>query len=141
MQHMVFIMHLCWLAANTNRANVDAMINTIRCIYSKIPPDDEQLIYSKHVICSLLGNSPASEFYMPTFRNTLSVPSSQTSRCRMTTFYTYLPMKMEHTECPETSAYKIQTPGNYPEENIQHTEHGESLKLRIFETRRGLLKK
>jgi len=30
----------------------------------------------------------------------------------------------------ETSAYKIQTPGNYPEENIQHTEHGESLKSR-----------
>jgi hypothetical protein len=25
-------------------------------------------------------------------------------------------MKMEHTECTETSAYKIQTPGNYPEE-------------------------
>jgi hypothetical protein len=39
-------------------------------------------------------------------------------------------MKMEQTECPETSAYKIQTPGNYPEENIQHTEHGESLKSR-----------
>jgi hypothetical protein len=33
-------------------------------------------------------------------------------------------MKMEQTECSETSAYKIQTPGNYPEENIQHTEHG-----------------
>jgi len=31
-------------------------------------------------------------------------------------------MKMEQTECSETSAYKIQTPGNYPEENIQHTE-------------------
>jgi len=28
-------------------------------------------------------------------------------------------MKMEQTECFETSAYKIQTPGNYPEENIQ----------------------
>jgi hypothetical protein len=28
-------------------------------------------------------------------------------------------MKMEQTECSETSAYKIQTPGNYPEENIQ----------------------
>jgi hypothetical protein len=27
-------------------------------------------------------------------------------------------MKMEQTECSETSAYKIQTPGNYPEENI-----------------------
>jgi len=25
---------------------------------------------------------------------------------------------MEQTECSETSAYKIQTPGNYPEENI-----------------------
>jgi hypothetical protein len=32
---------------------------------------------------------------------------------------------------PETSPYKIQTPGNYPEENIQHTEHGESLKSRM----------
>jgi hypothetical protein len=30
-------------------------------------------------------------------------------------------MKMEQTECSETSAYKIQTPGNYPEENIQDT--------------------
>ena len=63
------------------------------------------------VVCFLLGNSPASEFYMPTFRNTLS-------------------MKMEQIECSETSAYKIQTPGNYPEENIQHTEHVESLKSR-----------
>jgi len=28
-------------------------------------------------------------------------------------------MKMEQTECSETSAYKIQTPGNYPQESIQ----------------------
>ena len=39
---------------------------------------------------------------------------------------------MEQTECSETSAYKIQKPGNYPEENIQHTEHGESLKSRML---------
>ena len=26
---------------------------------------------------------------------------------------------MEHTECSKTSAYKVQTPGNYPEESIQ----------------------
>jgi len=26
---------------------------------------------------------------------------------------------MEQTECSEMSAYKIQTPGNYPEESIQ----------------------
>jgi len=41
-------------------------------------------------------------------------------------------MKMEQTECFETSAYEIQTSGNYPEENIQHTEQGESLKSRIL---------
>ena len=35
-------------------------------------------------------------------------------------------------QCSETSAYKIQTPGNYPEESIQHSEHGERLKSRIF---------
>ena len=35
---------------------------------------------------------------------------------------------MEQTECSETSAYKLQTPGNYPKESVQHTEHGESLK-------------
>jgi len=39
-------------------------------------------------------------------------------------------MKMEQTECSETSAYKIQTPGNYPEESIQHSEHSGSLKSR-----------
>ena len=35
-------------------------------------------------------------------------------------FHTHLWTKMEQTECSETSAYKIQTQGNYPEENIQH---------------------
>jgi hypothetical protein len=29
-------------------------------------------------------------------------------------------MKMEQTECSKTMAHKIQTPGNYPEESIQH---------------------
>jgi hypothetical protein len=29
-------------------------------------------------------------------------------------------------------AYKIKTSGNYPEESIQHPEHGESLKSRII---------
>ena len=33
-----------------------------------------------NVICFLLGNSPASEFCMPTFRNTLSVPYSWAGR-------------------------------------------------------------
>jgi hypothetical protein len=29
-------------------------------------------------------------------------------------------MKMERTECSETSAHKIQPPGNYPEENTTY---------------------
>jgi hypothetical protein len=33
---------------------------------------------------------------------------------------TYPPMKMEQAVCSETSAYKIQTLRNYPEESIQH---------------------
>ena len=45
--------------------------------------------------------------------------------------HTYPPMKMEQTQCSETPAYKIQTPGNYPEESIRHTEHGKSLKSRM----------
>jgi hypothetical protein len=40
-------------------------------------------------------------------------------------------MKMEQIKCSETSAYIIQTPGNYPKDNIIYTEHGESLKSRI----------
>ena len=59
------------------------------------------------VVCFLLGDSPASQFYMPTFRNTLSH------------LHTHPPMKLERTECSETSAYKIQTRGNHPEESIQ----------------------
>jgi hypothetical protein len=47
-------------------------------------------------------------------------------------FYTYLPMKMEQTECSETSAYKIQTPGNYPEENTQHTDTWRKSEIKNF---------
>jgi len=31
----------------------------------------------------------------------------------------YLPAYEDGKECSETSAYKIQTPGNYPEESVQ----------------------
>ena len=70
------------------------------------------------VVCFLLGNSPSSEFYIPMFRNTLSVPSLQAGR-------------RWNRQCSETSAYKIQPPENCPEESIQHSEHGESLKSHV----------
>ena len=74
--------------------------------------------------------------YSPSFR--LRLFSSQTfSRINTPTFLktshtSYLPAYEDGTECSETSAYKIQTPGNYPEESIQHSEHGESFKSRIL---------
>ena len=37
---------------------------------------DFKLCRVLYVVCFLLGNYPASGVYMPTFRNTLSVPSS-----------------------------------------------------------------
>jgi hypothetical protein len=40
------------------------------------------------------------------------------------------PAYEDGTECSDMSAYKIQTLGNYPEENIQHTEHSKSVKSR-----------
>ena len=49
-------------------------------------------------------------------------------------------MKMEHTVCSETLAYKIQTPKNYPEEGVRHSEHGESLKSRNRNMSKRLLR-
>jgi len=49
----------------------------------------------------------------------------QVGACRI---YTHLPACEVGTERSETSAYKIQTPGNRPKESIQYTGHGESLK-------------
>jgi len=51
----------------TEKANTDFLISNFRRVLN--------------VVCFHLGNSPAPEFYMPTFRNTLSVPSSQAGRC------------------------------------------------------------
>ena len=116
----------CGRLVKDTKKHIAFLISNFRCV--------------PNVVCFLLGNFPASEFYMSTFRNTLfhlhrkvgtwlwrwkrqSVPKrrhiifsrrgiAQKKAAR------YLPMKMEQTECSETSAYKIQTPGNYPEEKI-----------------------
>jgi len=88
-------------------------ISTIYFPVSSVVPKTTMLFFISNfcrvlnVACFLLCNSPASEFYKPTFRNTLSFPSSQA------------PMKMKQTECSELLLYKIQTPGNCPEESIQ----------------------
>ena len=59
-----------------------------------------------NLVYTLLCISLASDCCMPTFRNTLSVPSSKA-------------LKMEQIECSETSAYNNQTTGKYPKEYIE----------------------
>ena len=43
-----------------------------------------------------------------------------------------MPVYEDGTQYSKKSAYKIQTPGNYPEESVQHSEQGESLKSRML---------
>jgi len=43
-------------------------------------------------------------------------------------YFIHLPMKMELTVSSETSAIRIQMPGNYPKRNKLHLEHSESFK-------------
>jgi len=55
-----------------------------------------------NVVCFLLGDFPASEMYMPTFRNTLSHLHRQVGACRI---ILHAPTAYEDgTECSETSA-------------------------------------
>ena len=48
-------------------------------------------------------------------------------------YFSYLSAHEDGTECSETSAYRIQTPGNYPEESVQHF-----AKLAVFD--KGILR-
>jgi len=41
-------------------------------------------------------------------------------------------MKMEQTECSETSAHKIQTQGNRPKERIQNSGHGDNFDIKNY---------
>jgi len=75
-----------------------------------------------NIVYFLLGISPASMYNMPTFRNHVSVPSSKAGSrlCGV--------RKGEAIHGSETSAYYTLTLGKYPKENIQYSNHGESLK-------------
>ena len=67
------------------------------------------------VVFFILGVSPVSKFYVPTFRNTLF---------RHYRSWITPTVKMEQAQCSETSAHKIQTPVNHPKEkkyNIRNT--------------------
>jgi len=57
-----------------------------------------------NVVFFHLSDSPASEFYVPTFHNTVG---------------SIFVVGGWNRQCPEMSAHKIQTPGNHPNERIQ----------------------
>ena len=50
---------------------------SLACLYNGSQIDVCICIFVYLLVCFLLGDSPASDLYMPTFRNTLSVPSSK----------------------------------------------------------------
>jgi hypothetical protein len=79
----------------------------------------------------LLGDCPASEFYMLTFRNTVC----SVFIVGVSAYTAY----EDGTECSEMSAHKIQMLGNHTKERIQHSEHSESFKSRISELHRLIL--
>ena len=63
---------------NVIRNNYWLFIEFIKKTYSRLILDKLIILISNfrrvlNVVCFLLVNFPASEFYMPTFRNTLSV--------------------------------------------------------------------
>ena len=114
--------------------------------------------YCKHVqfiLCFLLGNSPASELYMPTFRNTLSVPSSWANRYekwlgfRMLgytpTFSTrhssYLFAYEDGTDrvFRNVGIYNSEA-GELPKKYIMYSEQGESLNSIIYSSAHHLCK-
>ena len=64
-----------------NTVQPDGPDMTIKCGKEKMQFLISNFRRDLNVVCFLLGDSPASEFYTPTFRNTLSVPSSQAGRC------------------------------------------------------------
>ena len=78
--------------------------------------------FLRHAIF-LLFDSPASEFYIPAFQNTLFyLHSRKNNRDEIIPAYTAY---KDGTDYSETSAYKIQRSGNHPKERIPHLDHSE----------------
>ena len=129
-------MLLCWMAQHPSRSCQQPVnINTwiLVTVKVKVIPQQAEVaqwvpgrlrprIFLTFGTTRLVGRQPYENSLSPWFR----LFSSQTfSRINTPTFsnlvilHSYPPMKMEQTECSETSAYKIQTPEYYPEESIK----------------------
>ena len=80
-------------------------------------------------VLQILYSDPPVPSHSPSPHTTSSQTSSRTISYP-SSFYLHLPAYEDGTECSETSAYKLQTPGNYPKESIQNST--DSLNLILF---------
>jgi len=75
-----------------------------------------------NVVCFLLGDSRRLNFICRRFGTIcLFHLHRQIGACRI---YMHLPAYEDGTECSETSAYKLQTPGNHPKTHLPAYEDG-----------------
>jgi hypothetical protein len=88
---------------------------------TEVSGSSETLVNIYLVVCFLLGNSPASEFYMPTFRKTLFHLHRW-----IDIHHTYSPTKMEQN-VPKRRHIKFRR-RRITQKNIKHSEHGEIFK-------------
>ena len=100
------IFHVSWLRVKLVISNFRRVLNTVRFILGNwVILYADPYLSPSFLLPVLFSSQTFSCINTPAF-----LSSSHTSY--------HLPMKMEQIECSETSAYKIETPGNYPKENI-----------------------
>jgi len=115
-----------YLKHNSLTSSIPWLTPDTRPISFTYPPVASMWVVTLH--CLFLYSEPPLPCHPPFYW--LRLFSSQTfSHINIPTFInpshsSHLPAYEDGTECSETSAYKIQKPGNYPEESIQHSEHG-----------------
>jgi hypothetical protein len=92
------------------------MFTVLYSLFWVIPWRQKFICQRFETLCQFLirGESPEPEFYVLTFRNTVS----SIFICGVLT----PPMKLELTERSETSEHTFRAPGNHPKERIEHSD-------------------
>ena len=96
-------------------ASTDQVVWYLQCGMWRSRPND--------VVCFLLGNSPASEFYMPTFRNTLFHLRRQVGAPTCL-------WRWNRHSVPKRLHIKFRRRGITQKKSVHHSDHGESLESR-----------
>ena len=99
--------------------------NHIKYIHTYVT---NKYIHTKYVVRTYIQTD---RHIANTIKIILHILVTETPKCCYRTTTTQ-PLKMELIQGSETSANYNLTPRKYPEENIQYSNHGESLKSRIY---------